>query len=84
VSQPLRERASLGKFLVLRLEVNDMDRPSLENDAACDVPVHRETNADILRNRTPVGDRTQVLPLEFENRHIVGFAEARRTLDDNL
>jgi hypothetical protein len=52
--------------------------------AACDVPMQRETNADILRNRTPVGDRTQVLPVEFKNRHVVGFAEARRTLDDNL
>jgi hypothetical protein len=48
VSQPLRERASFGKFLRLSLEINYMDRPSLENDAACDSPTRaRETNADI-------------------------------------
>jgi hypothetical protein len=48
VSQPLREGASFGKFLRLSLEINYMDRPSLENDAACDMPTRaRETNADI-------------------------------------
>jgi hypothetical protein len=31
-----------------------------------------------------VGGRTEVLPLEFENGRIVGSAEARRTLDDDI
>ena len=58
VSQPLREGASLGKFLRLSLEVDYVDRPSLENCAAYDMLTRAlETNANILRNRTPVGDR---------------------------
>src|SRR6516225_8492921 len=45
----------------------------------------RETSADILRNRTPVGGRnTQILPVELKNGHVVGFAEARRTSSDSL
>src|SRR3974390_2903780 len=45
----------------------------------------RETSADILRNRTPVGGRnTQILPVEFKNGHVVRFAEARRTPDNDL
>jgi hypothetical protein len=67
------------------LEVDYVDRPPLENDAACNTPTRaRETKADFYRNHPPVGGRTQVLPVEFENGHVVGFAEARRTLDDNL
>jgi len=37
-----------------------------------------------LRNHTPVGGRTNGLPVELENGHVVGSAEARGTLDDNL
>ena len=44
----------------------------------------RETSADILRNRTPVGGRMQVLLVEFKNGHVVRFAEARGTLGDNV
>jgi hypothetical protein len=45
----------------------------------------RETSADILRNRTPVGGRnTQILPVEFKNGHVVRFPEARRTSSDYL
>ena len=85
MSLPLRHGASFGKFLGLRLEIKYVDRPPLENGAACNTPTRaRETNADFSRNRTPVGGRTQVLPVELENRHVVCFAEARRTPDDNL
>jgi hypothetical protein len=31
-----------------------------------------------------VGGRTNVLPVELEDGHVVGSAEARGTLDDNL
>jgi hypothetical protein len=59
MSQPSREGASFGKFLRLRLEINYMNRFSLENRAACNLPTHaRETNADILRDRSPVGGYT--------------------------
>jgi uncharacterized protein YeaO (DUF488 family) len=45
----------------------------------------RETSADILRNRTPVrGRNTQMLPVEFENGHVVRTAEASRTPDHDL
>src|SRR6516162_4741209 len=45
----------------------------------------RETSADILRNRTPVrGRNKQMLPVEFENGHVVRIAEARRTPDHDL
>src|SRR5215471_13957725 len=37
----------------------------------------RKPNADFLRNRTPVGGRTNVPPVEFENSHVVGTAEVR-------
>jgi hypothetical protein len=53
MSQPSREGASFGKFLRLRLEVNYMDGFSLENRATRNMATNaRETNADILRNRT--------------------------------
>src|SRR5215469_253029 len=45
----------------------------------------QETSADILRNCTPVrGRNTQMLPIEFKNAHVVRFAEARRTPDNDL
>src|SRR6516164_8159614 len=45
----------------------------------------RETSADILRNRTPVRRRNkQMLPVEFENAHVVRTAEASRTPDHDL
>src|SRR5215469_4505656 len=45
----------------------------------------QETSADILRNRTPVrGRNTQMLPVEFKNAHVVRFAEACRTPDNDL
>src|SRR5215472_8543768 len=43
-----------------------------------------ETSADILRNRTPVRGRMQVLLVEFKNGHVVRFAEAPRTSGDDL
>src|SRR6516164_6946909 len=45
----------------------------------------QETSADILRNRTPVrGRNAEMLPVEFENGHVVRIAEARRTPDHDL
>jgi hypothetical protein len=59
VSQPSREGASLGKFVSLRLEVNYMNRPSIDNDAARNTSTRaRETKADLVRDRTPVGGCT--------------------------
>src|SRR6516162_553557 len=85
VSQPPRESASSGKFLCLRLEINYMNRFPLENRTACNLPTHaRETNTDLLRDRTPVGGYTQVLPVEFVNGRVVSLTEARRTSDYNL
>src|SRR5262249_34357229 len=40
--------------------------------------------ADNLWNRTPVGGRAEVLPVELENGNVVGLAEARRTFDHDL
>src|SRR5690348_3144465 len=85
MSQPSREGTSFGKFFRLRLEINCVNRFTLENRAAYDLPTHaRETDADLLRDRTPVGGYTQVLPLEFKNGHVVRFTIARRTSDDDL
>src|SRR6516162_4400814 len=85
MSKPSREGASFGKFLRLRLEINYMHRSSLENRATRNLATKaRETNADFLRNRTPVGGRMQVLLVEFKNGHVVRFAEACRTPGDNL
>ena len=62
-----------------------MDSLTLENGATSDAPTGaRHSKADSLWNRAPVGGRTEVLPVEFENGRIVGSAEARRTLDDNI
>src|SRR6516165_11629275 len=45
----------------------------------------QETSADILRNRTPVrGRNAEMLPVEFENAHVVRIAKARRTPDHDL
>src|SRR6516162_2887000 len=85
MSKPSREGASFGKFLRLRLEINYMHRSSLENRATRNLATKaRETNADFLRNRTPVGGRMQVLLVEFKYGQVVRFAEARRTFGDNL
>jgi hypothetical protein len=57
----------------------------LENGAACNTPARaRETSADILQNRTPMGGYSYVLPVDFKNGHVDRFAEARRTPGDNL
>jgi hypothetical protein len=62
-----------------------MNRFPLENRTACNLPTHaRETNTDLLRDRTPVGGYTQVLPVEFVNGRVVSLTEARRTSDYNL
>ena len=83
--QPFREGAAFGKFVRLSLEVNYVDRLSVENGTACDTPTRaRKPNADFLRNRAPVSGRTNVLPIELENGHVVGSAEPRGTLDDNF
>jgi hypothetical protein len=76
--------ASFGKFLRLRLEINYMNRFSLEYRAAGNMSTNMERNADILPNSTPVGGRTQVLVVEFKNGHVVRFAEPGRTSRDNL
>ena len=56
VSEPSREGASFGKFVSLRLEVNDMNRLSIDNGAARNTSTRaRETNAELVRDRTPVG-----------------------------
>jgi hypothetical protein len=85
MSQPSREGAAFGKFLGLSLDVNYMNRFPIENRTAGNLPTHaRETNADLLRERTSVGGYAQVLPVEFKNGHVVRFAEACRTSGDNL
>jgi hypothetical protein len=62
-----------------------MNRFPLENRTACNLPTHaRETNTDLLRDRTPVGGYAQVLPVEFVNGRVVSLTEARRTSDYNL
>src|SRR6516165_5734690 len=62
-----------------------MNRFPLENRTACNLPTHaRETNTDLLRDRTPVGGYTQVLPVEFVNGRVVSLTEACRTPDDDL
>ena len=62
-----------------------MDRLTLENGAGCHVPMHAGyAKTDNLCNRTPVGGRAEVLPVELENGNVVGLAEARGTLDHDL
>src|SRR6516162_7527048 len=59
VSQSSREGASFGKFVSLRLQVNYMNRLSIDNGAARNTSTRaRETNADLVRDRTPVGGWT--------------------------
>jgi len=85
VPQPFRKGAAFRKLIGFSLEVNYVDRLPLENGAASDTPTRaRKLNADFLRNRTPVGGRTNVLPVEIENGHVVGSTEARGPLDDNV
>ena len=56
VSKPSREGASFGKFVSLRLEVNYMNRLSIDNGAARNTSTRaRETDAEIGRNWTLVG-----------------------------
>src|SRR5262249_45182785 len=83
--QPFRKGAAFGKFVRLSLEVKYVDRLPVENGATCDTPTRtRKPNANFFRNRTPVGGRTNVLLVELENGPVVGSAEARGPLDDNL
>jgi hypothetical protein len=86
VSQTFRQGASFGKFLGLRLQVNHVDWLPLENGTACDTPTGaRHSFADFLRrNWAEVGGQTQVLSVDLENTHVIGSAEARRALDDNV
>jgi len=56
VSKSSREGASLGKFVSLCLEVNYMNRLSIDNGAARNTSTRApETNADLVRDRTPMG-----------------------------
>jgi hypothetical protein len=85
MSQSSREGDSLRKFVSVRLEVNYMNRLPVDNGAARNTSTRaRETNANLLGDRTPVGGRMQVLPVEFKNGHVIRFAETRRTPRDNL
>src|SRR5215472_144608 len=85
MSESSGEGASFEKFLRLRLEISYMHRSSLENRATRNLATNaRETNADLLRNRTPMGGRMQVLLVKFKDGHVGRFAEACRTLGDNL
>ena len=85
MAQAFREGAAFGKFLRLRPEINYTNRFSLENRTACNLPTHaRETNAELLRDRTPVGGYTQVLPVQFEKGYVVCFAVACRAPDDDF
>jgi len=85
VSEPFREGASLGKFVSLRLEVNYMNRLSIDNGAARNTSTRAwETNADLVRDRTPVVGYTQILPIKLENGYVICIAEPRRTLDNDL
>jgi hypothetical protein len=62
-----------------------MNQLPLENDAACNTSTSaRETNADLLRNCTPVRGYAKGLPLQFKNGHVVRAAEARRAPDDDF
>jgi hypothetical protein len=59
--------------------------PPLENGASSDGSSHaRDWDAEVDWNRALVGGRPQVFAVESENDRVVGSAEARRTLDDNL
>src|SRR5215469_845847 len=85
MSQPSRESASFGKFVGLCLEVNYMNRLSIDDRAAGNTSTRRrETNADHLRNCTPVRGYTEGLLVHFKNGHLVRAAEASRTPDDDL
>jgi hypothetical protein len=85
LSETLRESASTGKFLCLSLKVEYVNRLALKNGAARDMPARaREGGTDVLWDRTPVGHRTQVLSIEFENGHVLGFAETPGASDDSL
>jgi hypothetical protein len=85
MSKPSCESTSFGEFLDLCLEVDYMNGLPIDNGTAIDAPTRaRETNANLLGDRTPVGGRMQVLPVEFKNGHVIRFAETRRTPRDNL
>src|SRR5262249_16358044 len=85
VPQPFRERASFGIFLRLSLEVDYVDRTTLENCPASAIPTRaQETYTNLLRNRSPGGDRTEFLPVKLENSHVIGVAKARRAFDHSL
>ena len=59
VSKSSRERASLGKFVSLCLEVNYMNRLPIDDGAARNASTRAwEAKAALVRDRTPVGGET--------------------------
>jgi hypothetical protein len=54
------------------------------NDALNTAACARHSEADRLWNRPPVCHSAQFMPVELEDSHVVGSAEACRTPDDDL
>ena len=85
LSKPSCESTSFGKFLGLCLKVDYMHELPIDNGTASNTPTcARVTITDLLWDRTAVGGYTYVLPIQFENGHVVRFAVARRTPCDDF
>src|SRR5262249_17736677 len=82
VTQASGINTSIRKLVGRSLKVGDLGRLAIKYRAAADAAARAgHAHPQWLGNRAPMGGGTQLVALELEDRHVIGPAKARRTVN---